>query len=299
MHFNTPFCAVSNLPINLGDPVKLLFGIKTYNKGFRLHSEDTFKPIACTLNGLYSGYPENPLNRVPLGHSLLTSACHSHDNYMSKAVLREVLRHHMDMPQGRKRDATYTANSLMKNLIDDYKYDKVHVTQNTGEINYLLIHDEVFHDATKQILWKKPDSHIYEYTEISSATNNLKDRLQSTEARLLHHRQLEHLHNNNGNNTIFYPNKHLAPKDSETYYLWDLIQELAVKANLLEAGELLQNKFNVDNVVIDILKTIALIQFMNRHNIALLPSRFTSYHNPNQPDEFFQLITKWRINHIT
>ncbi|KDM90907.1 hypothetical protein EA58_14200 [Photobacterium galatheae] len=278
-------CAVTHTPISGGQPIRILIGVKKTNKNLRVRSEDTFHPFGYFLQGFYSSREDGTVDIIKAGHfradvtdkktyQLSHEALTDEQRY-----LRALAVHHATMTGGKRKNYNLSFERLLPLFNQEYEYVTVPATEHSGEISYLAVHEYVFHDIVHQIMWRKPKSHVYQQTAMHEAISNLNQKLRTSDAT----ERQEKLRT--ARKTFL--DKNQISEDSADYehylaafervegsrFMLQTIQEETNFTDILGLNDILSNKFEVDDVVADVLETLAFIQFMNRHNLPLLPTK--------------------------
>ena len=303
-HFSIT-CAVTNTSISRGQPIRILFGIKKTIKGLRQRSEDTFQPFGYFLKGFYSLKEDGTVNLIKVGnYSAKTSGRKvitlSEEAYTDEQrFLRALCEHHAKMINGRKGQYSVTFNELLNDLNQEYEYVTVPSTENTGEISFLAVHEHVYSDISKEIMWRLPKTHIYKLTTIQNAISNLTKILKSADSterqeKLKRKKALFAERKEASDDNSF--NKRCRAEFDRLHgsrFLLQTLQEETNYSEIIGLKDILANKFEMDDVIFDVMGTLSFIQFMNRYNLPLIPSKRTMSANDTELSNLYKQLTKW------
>ncbi|EGR2229402.1 hypothetical protein QX249_09050 [Vibrio parahaemolyticus] len=298
-------CAVTNTPISGGQPIRILFGVKKTIKGLRQRSEDTFQPFGYFLKGFYSPKEDGTVNLIKVGnYSAKTSGRKvitlSEEAYTDEQrFLRALCEHHAKMTNGRKGQYSVTFDELLNELNQEYEYVTVPSTENTGEISFLAVHEHVYSDISKEIMWRLPKTHIYKLTTTQNAISNLTKILKSadsTERQEKLKRKMSLFAERKEASDDNFSNKKCRAEFDRLHgsrFLLQTLQEETNYSEIVGLKDILANKFEVDDVVFDVMGTLSFLQFMNRYNLPLLPSKRTISANDTELSNLYKQLTKW------
>lgn len=303
-HFSIT-CAVTNTPISGGQPIRILFGVKKTSKGLRQRSEDTFQPFGYFLKGFYSPKEDGTVDLIKVGsYSSETSVGKvislSEEAYTDEQkFLRALCEHHAKMASGKKGQYSITFDNLLNVLCQEYEYATIPSTEYSGEISFLAVHEHVYIDITKQIMWRKPKTHIYEPIATPKALRKLTQTLKSadsTERQEKLKKKLALYTERKEASDINFTNKRCNAEFERLHgsrFLLQTLQEETNYSEIIGLKDILANKFVMDDVIFDVVGTLSFIQFMNKHNLPLLPSKRTIAANSTEQVNFHKRLATW------
>lgn len=298
-------CAVTNTPISGGQPIRVLFGIKKTIKGLRQRSEDTFQPFGYFLKGYYSPKEDGTVNLIRVGsysgkvsgRKVITLSEEAYTD--EQRYLRALCEHHAKMTNGRKGRYSVTFDELLNGLNQEHEYLTIPSTENTGEISFLAVHENVYSDVSKEIMWRLPKTHIYKLTTTSKAISSIIKILKSADSTERQEKLKRKM-------SLFAERKEVSDDNLSNIrcraefdrlhgsrFLLQTLQEETNYSEIIGLEDILANKFEVDEVIFDVMGTLSFIQFMNRYNLPLLPSKRTISANNTELSNLYKQLAKW------